>query len=105
GLRRFYDSEGVLLSGHRKIVRIIAGNLQEHAGVRAAFVSLSGGMKETRAKAQAGCHLLAVAHSMANHLQRFLMRGVHFDVSQQGHIVAWIELVEMRSEKAGERAV
>src|SRR5579871_142278 len=68
-LSRLYGSECVLLSWHRQINSIVARDLQEHASVRTAFVGLSSGMQETRAKAQAGCNVLAITHSMAHGLQ------------------------------------
>src|SRR5579864_9183755 len=105
GLRRLYGSECVLLPRNRQIDSIVAGNLQEHASVRAAFIGLSGGMQETRAKAQAGCNVLTIAHGMAHGLQCFFMRTVHLDESQQGHVIARIELAEMRPQKASERAI
>src|SRR5579859_4427260 len=47
-LRRFHNAESVLLAGHRQIVGVVASDLEEHAGVRTALVSLPGGMQKTR---------------------------------------------------------
>src|ERR1700724_1228389 len=80
-LRRFYDSECVLLSRYGKIMRIVASNLQENPGIRAAFVSLSGGMQKARSKAQTSCYVLLITDRMAHRLQSFFVRAVHFDIS------------------------
>jgi hypothetical protein len=104
-LRRFYDSECVLLSGHRKISRIVASDLQKHASVWAAFVSLPSGMQETRTKAEARRDVLAIAHRMAHGLQPFFMWAVHFDVSQYSHVITGTELAKVCSQKACERYI
>src|ERR1700676_4043681 len=45
-LRGLDDAEGVFLARHLEIGGGVAGDLQEHAGIGAAFVGLSGRMKE-----------------------------------------------------------
>src|SRR6266581_7333922 len=60
-LRGFDDSESVFLSGDWQILRVVAGDLQEYAAVRAAFVGLSGGVQEAGAEAETGRDALAVA--------------------------------------------
>src|SRR5579864_7183893 len=52
-LGRFDDSEGILLPGHSKVGRIVAGDLQEDARIRPALVRLASGMEEARTKSQA----------------------------------------------------
>src|ERR1700676_710630 len=47
GLPRLDDAEARLLAGHGKIYRVIGGNLQEYAAVRAALVGLSGECRES----------------------------------------------------------
>jgi hypothetical protein len=49
-LGSFYDSECVFLFGHRNIDRVIASDLEKHAGVGSAFISLARGMLKARAK-------------------------------------------------------
>jgi hypothetical protein len=39
--RRLHNAESISLARHLKIGGIVAGDLQEHAGIRAAFVGLS----------------------------------------------------------------
>ena len=60
-LRRLDDAEGVLLPGHGHIDRVVAGDLQEDAGVRSALVGLPGRVQEARAELQAGRDALRVA--------------------------------------------
>src|SRR3981189_2034463 len=48
-LRRFCNAERVLLTGHRQIGSIVAGDLEENAGVRPTFIRLTSGVKKTRA--------------------------------------------------------
>src|SRR5262249_25243183 len=76
-LRRLDHAEGVLLTGHRQIHRVIAGDLQEDSSVGSAFVSLSGRVQEARAKAKARRYSLPVADRMANPLKTGFMLLVH----------------------------
>src|ERR1700675_409203 len=50
-LRRLHDTESVFLARHRQILAIIAGDLQEDAGIRAALVGLPGRVQEPRPEA------------------------------------------------------
>ena len=59
GLRRFDDAEGVFLARNRQVACVVAGDLQEHAGVRAALVGLPGRVQEARAEAEARGYTLA----------------------------------------------
>src|SRR5438477_486413 len=68
-LRRFDHAEAVLRSGHGQILRVVAGDLQEHAAVGPALVRLAGRVQETRAEADAGRRLRPVAHERAQGLQ------------------------------------
>src|SRR6266513_2977093 len=79
-LRGFHNAESVFLSRHRQVSSVIAGDLQEHSAIRSAFISLSGGVQKTRAKAEACCDASAVAHSMAHGLQAFFMLAVHLNI-------------------------
>src|SRR5208283_3394211 len=53
GLRCLHDAEAIGMAGHVDIHRIIAGDLQEYTGIRAAFVGLPGRMLEARSEAEA----------------------------------------------------
>ena len=53
---------------------VVAGDLQEHAGVRPALVGLAGRVQEARPEAEAGRDPLAVADQPAQPLQRLDMR-------------------------------
>ena len=63
-------------------------SLQNDPAVGAAFVRLTGGMKKSRTKLQAGGHSFFVTQGVSQFLQEHLMLGVHLDVSQQRKIVA-----------------
>ena len=86
--RRFGDPEGVFLVRHVEIGRLVAGDLQEYAGVRPALVSLPGRMKESRPEAETGGDALAVADQDADILKGIAMALVAFDICEQRAIVA-----------------
>src|SRR5690348_9109501 len=98
GLRRLYHSECVLLPGNRDIPGIVAGDLQEDAGIRPAFVRLSRGVQEARSETQDSSDLPGVANLSARGLQRFFMRGVHLDVGQHSEVIAGAERVQVRAQ-------
>src|SRR5579863_1516722 len=102
-LSRFYNSKRIFLAGHWQLDGIVAGDLQEYSGVRAAFVRLAGGVQETRAESQARCHAFFVAHGVAQSLQRLLVLSVHLDVAQRGEVVASLDAVDMSFNVACER--
>src|SRR6478736_8140109 len=89
-LRRLDDAEGVFLVRHREIGRIVAGDLEEHAGVRAALVGLPRRMQEPWPEAQAGGDALAVADQGADILERLLMAFVAFDIGEERAIIAFL---------------
>ena len=96
GLRGFDHAESVLRAGHGKIVSVVAGDLQEHAGVRAAFVCLAGGVQEARTKAEASGDLF---------LRREQRREfpascasclcIHLHVAEHGEVIAGANAGEM----------
>jgi hypothetical protein len=49
-LRCFDYTERVLLAGNGEIVRVVTSDLQEDAGIGAAFIGLAGGMEKARAE-------------------------------------------------------
>ena len=75
GLRRLDHAESVFLSGNGQVGCVIAGNLQEDAAVRAAFVGLPGRMQKARAKAKTGGYAMPVANSVPDGLQPLFMRS------------------------------
>src|SRR6185312_16493206 len=99
-LRRLYYAKSIFLSGNRHIHGIVTGDLEKDSGIGAAFVGLSGGVKEARAKTQTGSHALAVADGMTHGLQLLFMRGIHFNIAEQSAVVTCIELAEMRMQQA-----
>jgi hypothetical protein len=93
--RRLDNTESVFLTRYLDIGRIVASDLQEHAGVRAALVGLPGGMQEPRSEAEAGGDALAVADQDADILERFAVACVAFDVGEEPAIVAFSDSLEM----------
>src|SRR5260370_41540096 len=102
--RRLDDTEGVLLVRNLEIARVVAGDLKEHAGVRAAFVGLPRRMKESRSEAEAGGDTFAVADQDADILERISMAFVSFDIGEQCAVVASSNSLEMCRETFHERA-
>src|SRR5260370_11375330 len=96
GLRSLYHTKSVFLPGYRKILGIVASDLQKNAAVRPAFVGLSRGVQEARAKAEDGGHLLLVAHGVPNTLQRLFIRESHRYVTDDRKIVTRCQSREMR---------
>src|SRR5438445_6509471 len=88
GLCSFDDAERVLLIGNGKIDGVVAGDLQEDAGVGSPFVGLAGGVQKARTKSKNGRDLLLVPHAMANGLQSALVLRIHGDVAEQSEIVS-----------------
>jgi hypothetical protein len=95
-LRGLDDAEGVSLARHLEIGGGVAGDLQEHPGIGAAFVRLSGQMKEPRPKAEAGGDTLAIADQDADILQRVAMAGVAFDIGEERAVVVLVYPPEVR---------
>ena len=98
GFRRLDDTEGVFLVRHLEIGGIVAGDLQEHAGVRAALVGLPRRMQEPRPEAEAGGDALAVADQDADILERLSMVLVAFDIGEERAIIAFSNTREMCRE-------
>src|SRR5580658_3055495 len=53
-LRCLDHAKAGLLARHRQILRVVGGDLQEHAAVRTAFIGLTRRMQETRTEFRAG---------------------------------------------------
>src|SRR3954447_24032039 len=58
----FDDAEACAMSWDRQIPGIVGGNLEKHAAIGTALVSLACRMQETRTKAEAGCGVSPVPH-------------------------------------------
>src|ERR1700723_2469317 len=84
----FHNAERVLLAGHGQVRGIVTGDLQKHAGVRPAFVSLTRGMQESWTKSETGRDFLVISDRMANLLQLSLMRVIPFDIGEQAEIIS-----------------
>ena len=76
------------MAGHVDIGWIIAGDLQEDAGIRPALVGLSGRMLEARTEAEAGGGAGFVADPRAHPGQRLACDVVALDIGEQRHVVA-----------------
>src|SRR5947209_15601165 len=86
GLCCLYHTERITLARNRKVVCIVAGNLQEDAGVWAAFISLPGGMQEAWTEAEAGGVRPGLANYVADALQLDFVLLIHFYVGKQGQV-------------------
>src|SRR5437868_5493833 len=104
-LRGFNDAEGVLLTRRRQIDRIIARDLQKHAAVWAAFVTLSRRVKEARPEAKTCRDSLLVSHHMPYVLKRFFICVVHFNVGEQTEIVTLVNPADVRLQNGSQRLI
>src|SRR5229473_6804903 len=103
GLCSFDDTEGVLLVGNGKIDGVVAGDLQEDAGIGSAFVGLASGMQKARTKSKNRRDLLLVPHAVANGLQNSIVLGIHGDVAEQSEIVSLANAREVSFQDLGKR--
>src|SRR6185369_11935276 len=103
GLCSFDDTEGVLLVGNGKIDGVVAGDLQEDAGIGSAFVGLAGGVQKARTKSKIRRDLLLVPYAVANGLQDSLVLGIHGDVAEQSEIVSLAGSREVSFQDLGKR--
>ena len=101
-LRRLDDAERVGLAGHRQVLGIVAGDLQEDAAVRPALVGLSRRMLEARPEADAGRRLGPVADHPAEALHHLDMGGVALDIGEQRGVIAGADPPEMRLQRRRE---
>src|SRR5271169_751874 len=98
-LRLLDDPKGIGMAGHRQILGIVAGDLQEDAAVRSALVGLSRRMLEARPEADAcGC-LRAVTNGATDALQDVNMGGAALDVGEQCRVVTGADPPEMRLQR------
>src|SRR5665213_1443206 len=108
-LRRFHHAEAVGMAGHVDISRIVASDLQEHAGIGAALVGLAGRMLKAGSEAEASGGMSPVANARAHRGQRLRVGLVALDVRQQRHVVtrfyAGVRAPEMTLKIAGQRVV
>src|SRR5215471_5092432 len=101
-LCRLDDTKRIFLSRNGKIRSIIACDLKKDAAVRAAFVSLAGGMQKARAESKASGDPLLVANNVTKFLQDFFVFAVHRDVAKNGKIIASDDTSEMLLERVRE---
>src|SRR5262245_32578913 len=102
-LRRLYDAERERLSGDRQVALVVAGDLQEDAGVRTALVALASGVQEARTEAKARGQTPAVTNAVTDPLKRLFVGRIHFDVTEDREVVAIRGAVEMRFQVCRER--
>ena len=97
-LRRFHHAERVFLAGHFDIDRVVAGDLEEDARVRAAFVGLTGRVQKARAESRHGRDFFVVAHRDAgssaapSRCAAFIV-----DVAEHAEVIAGLNAIEMRA--------
>ena len=95
-LRRLDDTERRLLAGHRQILRVIGGDLQEHAAVGPALVGLSGRMQEARSELGAGRDATPFAHFQPHVLKQVDVIRLALDIGEQRDVIVGIDAGEMR---------
>src|ERR1700748_1090612 len=98
-LRFLYDAERVGLSGHRQVLGIVAGDLQEDAAVRPALIGLPRRVLETRPEADASCRFGAVANQSTEPLHRVNMGGIALDIGEQRSVIARTDPAEMALQR------
>src|SRR5580765_1812512 len=103
GLCSLDNTERVFLVGDRQIDGVVAGDLQEDAGIGSAFVGLAGGVQKARTKSKNRRDLLLVPHAVANGLQNSLVLGIHGDVAEQSEIVSLASAREVSFQDLGKR--
>ena len=96
GLGGFDRAESVFLVGNRQVARVVRSDLQKDAVVCAAFVGLSGRVQKARSEAQARCNRVFVQNRVPDFLQPRLIFLVHFDIGEQGEIIAFFNSRQMR---------
>ncbi len=94
-LRCLYHAESVFLLRHLQVFCFIAGNLQEHAGIRAAFVSLTRAMKKARTEAKHRGNPLRFYDCFADLLQCCFVLREHRNISQEAEVIARFQPVQM----------
>src|SRR6516164_11783036 len=94
-LRRLDHAKGVLLARNRQVLGVVAGDLQEYAGIGSALVGLSRRMKKARAKPENCGHLFLVADGVPDGLQGPLTLRIHRDIAKHGKVIAGAEAAKM----------
>src|SRR5262245_31372254 len=103
GLGGLDDAEREVPSGDGEVGRVVGGDLQEDAAVRAALVGLAGRVQEARAEADAGRGPRSVAERRPDRGQLGLVLGRHLDVREQRRVVAGPDAAEVRAEDLRQR--
>ena len=97
-LRRLHDAEGVPRARHGRSRGVVAGDLQEDAGVGAALVGLSRRVQEARTEADARGDLpRGRARGGACGSAACFVRRRHRDVGEQREVVAGAQAREVRA--------
>src|ERR1700690_896178 len=104
-LRRFYGAECVFLLRHGKVGGIVTRDLQEYAGIWAAFVGLTGGVKKPGAEAEDRGNALLIADSVAHGLELLFVRVIHLDVAEKAKVIACTQPIKVCAQIALERFI
>src|SRR5471030_1621762 len=80
GLRGLDHAKSIRMTGDVDVSRIIARDLQKHAGIRTTLVSLTSRMLEARTKTKAGSCLRSIANSHTQFRQCSRVRNVAFNI-------------------------
>src|SRR5215472_17425417 len=82
GLRVLHYAETGAVSGNGDVRGVVGGDLQKHAAVGTALISLAGGMHKSWPEFEAGCDVATVAKGQAENLQRGSVLAVARKIGQ-----------------------
>src|SRR5260370_22052024 len=102
-LRRFDHPKRIFLFRDRKIVGIVAGDLQEDTAVGSAFIGLACRVQKPRPKSENSRQLLGVSDRMTDALQSGFILSVHRDVAEQSEIGPFAGARQMSFQDLRER--
>lgn len=98
GLGRFHRAKRILLARDGQLDRVVTRDLQEHTGIRAAFIGLAGGMEKPGSEPETGRDATRIADRVPNCLQLRFMSVVPLYVAEEGKIIAGLQAAEMSAQ-------
>src|SRR5437763_4244497 len=101
GLRAAQHAEAESLAGDGHVLAAAAGELQEHAVVRAAFVQLTGGVEEARAVAGGGGDAQLARDGLADGGDGLVARRTRRDVLGERDVIARLDFRQQRGDGVG----
>src|SRR5262249_52908618 len=86
----------VFLFRNRKVIGIVARDLQEDAAVRASLVGLPCGVQKARTKSQNGRNSFCVPDLVAYSFKSRLIRFIHGEIAQESEIISVAHPLQMQ---------